>query len=140
MIDFSPMKLKAREADYVDGRLRTSAFFPNRYLSDDEFPHGAFWKQDGRYYSYGSDYRQAFRKLFGKASFCFHGSHYFHCWLLSLGRSQLLVLSAREHGTSYEWVEEEGVPEAVREAELRAFFLWLRGVMEADVEGWTKGE
>lgn len=47
--------------------------------------------------------RDRFRKLWGKPSFCWHGSHYFYCWLLNLnGKATILVLTAKEHGTAYE--------------------------------------
>ena len=51
-----------------------------------------------------SDNRQVFRRLWGKPSFCWSGSHYCHCWLLDLKEARLLVLTARKMGTAYELV------------------------------------
>ena len=52
------------------------------------------------------DNRAKFKKHFGKCAFTFDGSHYFHCWLADLGTAQVIILTAREHGTCYEVVVE----------------------------------
>jgi len=48
------------------------------------------------------DNRKNFKELFGKPSFCFSGSHYFHCWYIRLPNVDFIILTAREHGTCYE--------------------------------------
>ena len=52
------------------------------------------------------DNRERFKRLFGKRAFVFNGGegHYFHGWLADLETAQVLVLTAREHGTCYEVV------------------------------------
>lgn len=50
------------------------------------------------------DNRERFKRHFGKCAFTFNGGHYFHGWLADLGTSQVVVLTAREHGTCYEVV------------------------------------
>jgi hypothetical protein len=50
------------------------------------------------------DNRERFKRHWGKCTFTFNGSHYFHCWLVDLGTAQVVVLTAREHGTCYEVV------------------------------------
>lgn len=51
------------------------------------------------------DNRKTFRSIFGKPTFTYNGSHYFHCWLIILDeQTQMLLMTARVHGTSYEAV------------------------------------
>jgi hypothetical protein len=50
------------------------------------------------------DNRKSFREIFGKPSFCFAGSHYFHAWYIRLPHIDFIILTAREHGTGYEVV------------------------------------
>ena len=52
------------------------------------------------------DNRERFKKHFGKCAFTFNGSHYYHGWLADLGTAQVIVFTAREHGTCYEVVTE----------------------------------
>lgn len=53
------------------------------------------------------DNRENFNRLFGKCSFVFNGSHYFRCWYIRLKTLDMLILTAREHGTCYEIVMPE---------------------------------
>ena len=48
------------------------------------------------------DNRERFRRHFGKCAFTYDGSHYFHCWVADLGTAEVIVLTAKEHGTCYE--------------------------------------
>lgn len=50
------------------------------------------------------DNRARFRAMFGKPQFHFHGGHYFHGWRVDLGTCEVLVLTAKDHGTCYEVV------------------------------------
>ena len=60
------------------------------------------------------DNREVFPKLFGKAHFHFHGSHYFHGWDIVFDGSpadrkgdnagRFLLLTAKDHGTSIEQI------------------------------------
>ena len=52
------------------------------------------------------DNRARFKKHFGKCAFTFNGGagHYFHGWLADLGTTQVIVLTAKDHGTCYEVV------------------------------------
>lgn len=51
------------------------------------------------------DNRSRFKKHFGKCAFTYKGNHYFHCWLVDLGTTEVIVLTSREHGTCYEIVK-----------------------------------
>jgi len=50
------------------------------------------------------DNRAIFKKHFGKCVFTFPGGHYFHGWLVDLDGTQVIVLTAKDHGTCYEIV------------------------------------
>lgn len=51
-----------------------------------------------------ADNRAAFKRIFGKPHFHFHGSHYFHCWDIVYNGLRIVILTAREHGTCYEQI------------------------------------
>ena len=69
------------------------------------------WDEDfGRNIRLHGDNREVFRKIFGKPSFHFRSEFDFHCWLLKLGRKQMLVLTAKGKGTSYELVNDDTEP------------------------------
>ena len=57
-----------------------------------------------RIYRASGDNRERFKALFGKRQFVFNGNHFFHGWRVDLGTTEVLVMTAREHGTCYEVV------------------------------------
>jgi len=105
-------KLKAREADYAGPGAKMQT------CEVRNFPTVAEWFN--KMYSPGSrkriervlrltgDNRKKFREMWGPVSFCYHGSHYFHAHLFEVEYSgestEILVMTAKDHGTSYEAV------------------------------------
>jgi hypothetical protein len=61
-------------------------------------------KRFKKFHKIFKDNRTDFKRIFGKPSFTFNGSHYFHGWLVEFNDTQLIVLTAKEHGTEYELV------------------------------------
>ena len=105
-VKFLPMKGK----DYDEGKI-VGCHWMN-------FPEHRDWMQ--KYWGLGvsremfdkgclinGDNRERFKNLFGKRAFVFNGGHFFHGWLADLGTTQVLVLTAKDHGTCYEVVVEK---------------------------------
>jgi len=92
---------KPKAADYDTFALSTSPVCMIEIVKNwktSGFARGSFpWALYG-------DNRDAMRKLFGKVSFCYRGSHYYNCYLFVFEEAQLLVLTAKDHGTSIEVV------------------------------------
>jgi hypothetical protein len=97
-------KLKARASDYISGTLLTSAVecFEMKNKIVKLFPGK---RKDHVLDKLTGFHRDRFQALWGNPSFCWHGYHYFYCWLLNLDdKATILVFTAKEHGTEYELV------------------------------------
>ncbi len=96
-------KLKAKRADYNDGNIHTEG--ASSFELVHKFKAGIYSSPIfSKMHLLHGDNRDKFRELFGKPSFCWSGSHYFHCWLLKLKNTEVLILTAKGHGTCYEVV------------------------------------
>lgn len=91
--------------------------------------------KDRKRYVILADNRETFKRVFGKAHFHFHGSHYFHGWDIvfdgsptgrkGVNAGRFLLLTAKDHGTCIEQVGR-------CRAETRVEFLeWLANKLEA---------
>ena len=137
--------LKAKAEDYEMGNIHSDPIqnlpnftvLPSDYKTTFLSLYG-IQKVGDRYFSILGDYRKEFRSLFGKPSFCWHGSHYFHCWLLRLPHCKLLIMTAKDHGTSYEYVIEEGVSKTICSEDIMEFLKWLWDTMLANPNVWGK--
>ena len=106
-------QLKAREADYASGKLDTCEI--RNFGKTRDWLHNGFSDKTSPVWNLLGDNRTNFSKLFGSVSFCFHGSHYFHAYLIEITEAErsckLLILTSLEHGTSYEIVVGGGEPD-----------------------------
>jgi hypothetical protein len=93
--------LKARAKDYDRGGRFDTNPIENFYEIHQWLRDNQQWVWESRLHG---DNRKALRDVFGKPSFCWRGSFYFHCWVVDLGEAQVLVLTAREKGTCYELI------------------------------------
>lgn len=102
-VKFLPMRGK----DYDEGKIVGSPWmnFPEHYNWMQKYFHlGVSREMFDKGCRISGDNRERFKKLFGKRNFIFSGSHFFHGWLADLGTTQVLVLTAKDHGTCYEVV------------------------------------
>jgi len=122
-------KLKAREADYAGAGAKLQT------LEVRNMPKVRDWffanlEPNRPVFSLLGDNRKALREIFGPVSFCFHGGHYFHGHLfrVELGEksAEILVMTAREHGSSYEVVTRRDGKKVRKDPEVVIHFLeWL---------------
>ena len=101
-VKFSSIDRKDYEDEVVVGNPIEN--FPEYQEYMMKFYYNVTRKDFDRSCGWLGDNRAKFKKHFGKCAFTYNGGHYFHGWLVDLGTTQVIVLTAREHGTCYEVV------------------------------------
>ena len=103
VVDFNgkPVEvLGAKSEEYATKKFEVNNIlsFPKirNWLLDESLNNGLIL---GRFYA---DNRKELREILGKPSFCYRGEFYFHCWVVDLGKAQLLILTAKDKGTCHE--------------------------------------
>jgi hypothetical protein len=94
--------LPCKSKDYREGKLETTNIqnFQRVFKWINEA-----WNEDFESgMSLLADNREVFRYLFGKPCFYFRGEFYHHGWLFEFKGRQIVVLTAKGKGTSYELV------------------------------------
>jgi hypothetical protein len=115
-------KLKAKSADYEEGRIKATGFM--NYWNNEGDPLTLFQREvlDLGSLAEGEDInlcdmtlmykdnRKELREKFGPCSFTFRGFEFYYCYLLELksekGSAELLILTAKDKGTCFEVVQE----------------------------------